>query len=133
MVFRYLIKSRNYTGTLQSTFSAIERINNYTIDNDREGKPIDFTHILDEVMNRVTGESGLRIVDTSNDSASASVWEDDEFDHVLQVINFNVFSKTEIMYIVLLISFGIYYLIEPLRETAPSVRQLQVGQEEKGS
>lgn len=91
MVFRYLIKSRNYTGTLQSTFSAIERINNYTIDNDREGKPIDFTHILDEVMNRVTGESGLRIVDTSNDSASASVWEDDEFDHVLQVINFNVF------------------------------------------
>lgn len=80
----YLIKSRNYTGTLQATFAAIEKINNYTIEADRENKPIDFTHILDEVMNRQTGDNGLRIVDTSNDSASTSVWEDDEFEHVLQ-------------------------------------------------
>lgn len=80
----YLIKSRNYTGTLEATFSSIERINNYTIEADQQGKPVDFSHILDEVINRSTGDNGIRIVDTSNDSGSSSVWEDDEFDHVLE-------------------------------------------------
>lgn len=80
----YLLKSRNHTSTLRTTFNAIETINNVTLEADRNNEVITYGTIRRAILKAPITFPGIRILDTSNPLATSTSWEDDEFDELIK-------------------------------------------------